>query len=114
MSTGRAWTESEIIALGVRCSVADAASILGIGKHKAYRMIAEGTFPVPWYEVGDRKWVQTRPIRELLGIEGSPLGARLSQGGNGEERAATPLLVSVPKNPTPAKGEVRVESTRRR
>jgi hypothetical protein len=81
VSGERAWSADAIWALGERARVEDAASVLGIGKHRAYRMLNEcgalwaevpGTgekVPVYGYKVGDRWWMPMRPIRELLGIE---------------------------------------------
>ena len=121
----RAWSNEEIWALGERAKVEDAASVVGIGKHKAYRQLnAHGRlkatvdgeeFLIPAYKVCDRWWVSMGPIRELLRIEppkDSPLGTRLSQGGNGEEPAATRLLASVPEPPQ-RKDRLSGNSTRR-
>lgn len=79
MSGERAWSAEEIWALGERARVEDAASVVGIGKHKAYEELnAHGHLKatvngekvlILAYQVCERWWVPMRPIRELLGIE---------------------------------------------
>jgi hypothetical protein len=76
VSGRRAWTDAEIIALGVKASVAQVASIVGLGgKGKAYRLLKEGRFPFPTYEVEGRTWVLMRPVREFMGIDPTPASA---------------------------------------
>jgi hypothetical protein len=74
-------SEDEVRSWGSRCKVEQAAWALGVGKHKAYEEIkARGRLvatvsgrkvEIPAYQVCDRWWVQTRPIREVLGMEPS-------------------------------------------
>jgi hypothetical protein len=69
----RRWSEDEVIALGVKGTVAEVASIVGLGgKGNAYRLLREGRFPFPTFEMNGQTWVPMRPVRELLGIETSP------------------------------------------
>jgi hypothetical protein len=103
VSGPRAWQPDEVRALGVRCSVADAASVLGLGKHRAYRLLREGRFPLPTYEVDGRTWVKTRPLRELLGIDPSPSNSTTT----GEDES--PVAVERPQE----KDDGRSNNTRR-
>jgi hypothetical protein len=127
VSARRVWTEDEVIALGVKCTVEQAGSILGLGgKDKAYRLLRAGEFPVPTFTVNGQTWVQTRPIRELLGIEpkchcqsnghhpeGSPLGStRLTQGGNGDGGPASAAVVNVQMSGSSKRGSIREQGSR--
>jgi hypothetical protein len=131
VSARRVWTEDEVFALGVKCTVEQAGSILGLGgKEKAYRLLHAGEFPMPTFEMNDQTWVQTRPIRELLGIE--PKCHCQSNGHHklqdftvGSSPAEVPPAVKTgeadpawsasPSSPNlhPAKGEVRVNHSNR-
>lgn len=94
-----------------------AAASIPMGRNKAYRLarktgqLVDG---VPVIRKGEHGYVVPTPaLRQVLQLEDSPLGARLSQGGNGEERAATPLLVSVPEPLPQRKDRLSGNSTRR-
>ncbi len=39
----------ELLALPVSFGLPVAAKALGIGRNKAYEMVADGTFPIPWH-----------------------------------------------------------------
>ncbi|MGX7670393.1 helix-turn-helix domain-containing protein [Plantactinospora sp. DSM 117369] len=63
----RVWTVSDVRALGTVTDVVTAASILGIGRTKAYELAQEGHFPVPILRIGRRYIVPVAAITELLG-----------------------------------------------
>jgi hypothetical protein len=69
MMDARVWTTDEIRALGVRTDLVTAASILGIGRTKAYELARSGTFPVPTLALGARYVVPVTPLLRLLGVE---------------------------------------------
>jgi hypothetical protein len=65
----RKWTEAQVRALGVRCSVPQAGEILGgLSATQSYLLAQRGDFPVPILKVGRRLIVPTAPILELLGL----------------------------------------------
>jgi hypothetical protein len=96
-----------------------AAAAIPMGRNKAHRHARERGYVVPGVPViplGDWGYVVPTPaLRRVLQLEGSPLGlhTRLTQGGNGDgdPRLGSPSS-QFPLNPNPAKGEVRVDSTR--
>ncbi len=68
----RAWTAEQVRTLGVRTDLATAASILGMGRTKAYDLARRGTFPVPMSRVGSRYVVPTAPLLKFLGVDDGP------------------------------------------
>lgn len=71
-STGRAWSPREIRALGVTTDLLTAASVLRIGRTKAYQMAAAGQFPVPVVRTGRRYVVAVVHLLRLLGLDTGP------------------------------------------
>ncbi|MFC4067377.1 helix-turn-helix domain-containing protein [Actinoplanes subglobosus] len=55
-------------ALGLTTDIETAASILGIGRSKAYALAQEGDFPVRIIRVGRSYLVPVPAILELLGV----------------------------------------------
>lgn len=53
-------------------TLAEAASILGIGRSTAYAAARNGTFPTKVIQIGGRYIVPTKPLLDLLGIEEIP------------------------------------------
>jgi hypothetical protein len=66
-STKSVWTIEAIRALGATTDVQTAGAILRIGRTKAYKMVREGSFPVPVLRIGRRILVTTPTILTLLG-----------------------------------------------
>ncbi|MDG4833040.1 helix-turn-helix domain-containing protein [Solwaraspora sp. WMMD1047] len=66
-SSKRAWTEQAVRGLGLTTDVVTAASILGIGRTKAYQLVQAGEFPVKVLRVGRRYLVPVPAILESLG-----------------------------------------------
>jgi hypothetical protein len=62
------WTLEAIRHLGMTTDVETAASILGIGRTKAYELAKADEFPVPLIRVGRRYVVPVPAILRLLGI----------------------------------------------
>lgn len=48
----------------------EAAELLGIGKSTAYAAVRKGNFPVRVIQIGSRYVVPTKPLLELLDLEG--------------------------------------------
>ena len=53
-------------------TLAEAASILGIGRSTAYAAARNNTFPTKVIQIGGRYIVPTKPLLDLLGIEELP------------------------------------------
>lgn len=49
-------------------SVVQAAKLLGIGKNKAYDLIARGEFPVPVRNIAGKQRVRLRDIEIYMGV----------------------------------------------
>lgn len=65
--TVHAWTIESVRRLGLTTSIETAASILGIGRSKAYELAQAGDFPVRILRVGRRYLVPTAAPLDLLG-----------------------------------------------
>jgi hypothetical protein len=63
----RVWTPEAVRDLGMTTDVETAASILGIGRTKAYELAKADEFPVPLIRVGRRYVVPVPAILRLLG-----------------------------------------------
>ena len=70
--TGRVWTADEVRALGVRCSLVEAGSVLGLGRTASHELVRRDAFPVAVLRIGTRYVVPTAPLLELLGISLDP------------------------------------------
>jgi hypothetical protein len=70
--TARAWTEDELRALGVRCSLNTAASVLGIGRTVAHDLARRNEFPVSVLRLGNKYVVPVAPLLRLLELEPAP------------------------------------------
>ena len=57
-------------------TLAEAATMLRIGRTSAYAAVKSGEFPVPVLKIGGRIVVPAAPLRELLGLP--PLGEEVS------------------------------------
>lgn len=65
----RAWTGSDIHALGVRTDLVTACSIVyGCGRTKAYELLAQNELDFPVLKAGNRYVVPTAPLLLLLGL----------------------------------------------
>ncbi|MBW6433076.1 helix-turn-helix domain-containing protein [Actinoplanes hulinensis] len=62
------WTVEAVRDLGLTTDIETAASILGIGRSKAYALAKEGDFPVRIIRVGRSYLVPVPAILELLGV----------------------------------------------
>jgi hypothetical protein len=69
-STKPVWTVERIRALGAATNLTTAASILGISRSQAYRLVATGTFPAPVIKAGSRIIVPVAALLRLLLIDG--------------------------------------------
>lgn len=67
--SGRTWTADEVRALGVRCDLVTAASVLGIGRTTAHELARADRFPVPVLRLGVRYVVPVAPLLRLLGLD---------------------------------------------
>jgi hypothetical protein len=63
----KTWTADEITALGVRTDVGTAGSILGLSRTQAYEAVKRGD--IPYFTIGRRIIVPTKPLLQLLGID---------------------------------------------
>jgi excisionase family DNA binding protein len=62
----RVWSRDEVRALGVTTDLSTAASVLGLGRTKAYELAARGDFPFTVWRVGRRYRVPTAPLLSML------------------------------------------------
>ncbi|MFJ4684746.1 DNA-binding protein [Streptomyces sp. NPDC088789] len=67
-SGATAMTLDELLALPPTVNVTTAARALGIGVHKAYNLIKEGTFPVQTLPLGSTVRVPTAALWRVLGV----------------------------------------------
>jgi len=65
----RVWTEAEVRALGVTTTLTTAASVLQIGRTKAYELARAREFPVPVIEAGSRFVVPVKPLLAALRLD---------------------------------------------
>lgn len=70
-SPARVWSPPEIRALGATTDLLTAASVLRIGRTKAYQLAAAGRFPVPVVRVGHRYVVAVGHLLHVLGLDTS-------------------------------------------
>ncbi|MQY11421.1 hypothetical protein SRB5_15390 [Streptomyces sp. RB5] len=61
-------TLEELLALPPTVNVTTAARALGIGVHKAYNLIKDGTFPVQPLSLGGTVRVPTAALWRVLGV----------------------------------------------
>jgi predicted site-specific integrase-resolvase len=57
-----------VLSLGVHTDVATAASVLGMGRSMAYKLIRAGRFPVPVFQFGRRIVVPVAGLQSMLGL----------------------------------------------
>jgi hypothetical protein len=62
-----AWSLEDIRQLGATTDLLTAASVLRIGRTKAYQLARTNTFPVPVVRAGRRYLVAVTPLLRLLG-----------------------------------------------
>ena len=65
----RAWSLGEIRALGATTDLLTAASVLRIGRTKAYHLARAGEFPVPVIRTGHRYLVAVTHLLRVLGMD---------------------------------------------
>lgn len=68
-SRARAWSLEEIHALGATTDLLTAASVLRIGRTKAYQLARTNTFPVPVVRTGRRYLVAVTHLLRVLGMD---------------------------------------------
>ncbi|SHN19795.1 helix-turn-helix domain-containing protein [Cryptosporangium aurantiacum] len=66
MTEEQAWTLEAVQSLGTTTSLEEAASILGIGRTKAYELAQQGDFPAKVIRVGRRYRVSVPALLRLL------------------------------------------------
>ncbi len=65
----RTWSPGEIRALGATTDLLTAASVLRIGRTKAYRLARTNEFPVPVIRTGRRYLVAVTHLLRVLGMD---------------------------------------------
>jgi hypothetical protein len=65
----RAWSLEEIRALGATTDLLTAASVLRIGRTKAYHLARAGEFPIPVVRTGRRYLVAVTHLLRVLGMD---------------------------------------------
>jgi hypothetical protein len=65
----RPWSPGEIRALGATTDLLTAASVLRIGRTKAYHLARTGEFPVPVLRTGRRYLVAVAHLLRVLGMD---------------------------------------------
>jgi hypothetical protein len=65
----RVWTIDEVRRLGLATDVETAASVLRIGRTRAYGLVKAGTFPVKVLRIGKSYVVPVEGLLTLLGVE---------------------------------------------
>jgi len=63
------WTIEAVRRLGLTTTIESAASILGIGRTKAYALAKDGDFPIKLIRIGRRYLVPTQALLDLLAVE---------------------------------------------
>jgi len=86
--SGRRWTADQVRALGVRCSVEDAGSILGVSRGVAYELARRDELGVPVLRVGRRMVVPTAPLLSVLHIDDTAPVVAPTEGGTGHDQPA--------------------------
>src|SRR5438128_2634613 len=111
MVSHRVWTVEAIRALGASTDVGTAASVLGISRSQAYRLVAAGTFPTPVIRAGSRVVVPVAGLLRLLLIDDpDPDTGRLDPLGDRRVDATTTQPADSPPRrcrPHAAQGEHR-------
>jgi predicted DNA-binding transcriptional regulator AlpA len=69
LSRSRTWSPGEIRALGATTDLLTAASVLRIGRTKAYHLARAGEFPVPVLRTGRRYLVAVAHLLGALGMD---------------------------------------------
>jgi len=69
VTSGPAWTEQAVRALGMTTDVEIAGEILGIGRTKAYEMAKNGEFPAKVLRIGRRYKVSIPALLKLLDVD---------------------------------------------
>lgn len=69
LSQSRTWSPGEIRALGATTDLLTAASVLRIGRTKAYHLARAGEFPVPVMRTGRRYLVAVAHLLRVLGMD---------------------------------------------
>ncbi|MGB6163366.1 MAG: DNA-binding protein [Pseudonocardiaceae bacterium] len=69
VSRSRTWSSGEIRALGATTDLLTAASVLRIGRTKAYHLARAGEFPVPVLRTGRRYLVAVAHLLRVLGMD---------------------------------------------
>lgn len=69
VSRSRTWSPGEIRALGATTDLLTAASVLRIGRTKAYHLARAGEFPVPVLRTGRRYLVAVAHLLRVLGMD---------------------------------------------
>jgi hypothetical protein len=69
VSRSRTWSPGEIRALGATTDLLTAASVLRIGRTKAYHLARAGEFPVPVLRTGRRYLVAVAHLLGALGMD---------------------------------------------
>ncbi|AEB42606.1 helix-turn-helix domain-containing protein [Micromonospora maris] len=76
----QAWTVEQIRALGTSTDLATAASVLGMSRSAAYKLIRRDAFPVPHFRVGARYRIPTAPLLAALHLPGTPTAQNSEPG----------------------------------
>ena len=79
----QAMTRDELLQLPAATDLVTAARAVGLGKSKAYEMVAAGKFPVPVLRLGKAYRVRTADLLALLGIEPAASSGAAPEGGTG-------------------------------
>ncbi|MDG4760481.1 helix-turn-helix domain-containing protein [Micromonospora sp. WMMD710] len=72
------WTAESIRALGASTDLATAASVLGMSRSTAYKLIRRDAFPVPHFRVGAHYRIPTTPLLAALHLLDTPAPAEAS------------------------------------
>lgn len=71
-SRSRGWAPEDVRALGATTDLLTAASVLRIGRTKAYQLAQTGAFPVPLVRCGRRYLVPVTHLLRILGMDDPP------------------------------------------
>ena len=66
------WTAERIRALGPSTDLATAASVLGMSRSAAYKLIRRDAFPVPHFRIGAHYRIPTAPLLTALHLPDTP------------------------------------------
>ncbi|WP_416901306.1 helix-turn-helix domain-containing protein [Micromonospora echinospora] len=66
------WTAERIRALGASTDLATAASVLGMSRSTAYKLIRRDAFPVPHFRIGAHYRIPTTPLLATLHLLDTP------------------------------------------